>query len=124
MVNWDNYSNFSKYEFDCKETGKNEMEPEFLDKLQELRTLLGKPIIITSGYRAPEHSIEAVKDSPGYHTKGIAADISCWGTDAYDIARLAFQLGFTGIRFSQRKGKPWFIHLDQRPINERHIGSY
>jgi hypothetical protein len=124
VTDWDKYPNFSKGEFDCTQTGENEMSIELLEKLQELRTRLNKPIIVTSGYRSPKHSIEASKPKPGYHSKGIAVDIGCNSQDAYDIVRLAFLIGFTGIRVSQKNGLPRFIHLDLRPIEERHLGSY
>ena len=124
VMDWSKYPNFTKEEFDCKETGENEMRIEMLEKLQELRTRLGRPMVPTSGYRSPRHSIEARKPSPGYHAKGIAVDIGCNSQDAYDIVRLAFLVGFTGIRISQKNGLPRFVHLDLRPIEERHLGSY
>jgi hypothetical protein len=37
-MNWNDYPNFSKEEFDCKHSGKNEMKPDFMDMLQDLRT--------------------------------------------------------------------------------------
>ena len=124
IIDWDKYPNFSKEEFDCKETGENNMQPDFLTKLQELRTLYGKPIIITSGFRSVKHSIEKKKAKGGYHTQGIACDIGCDSQQAYDLVKLAYLVGFTGIRVSQAQGKPRFIHLDLRPIGERHLGSY
>lgn len=37
MINdWSKYPNFKQSEFDCKETGENDMQPEFMDKLQAL----------------------------------------------------------------------------------------
>ena len=60
-MNWSDYPNFSKREFDCKETGLNDMQPEFMRKLQELRDLYGKPMKITSGYRSKFHSAEVKK---------------------------------------------------------------
>jgi zinc D-Ala-D-Ala carboxypeptidase len=50
-MNWDLYKNFSKSEFDCKHTGKNEMRPEFMQVLQEIRIAYNKPMVISSGYR-------------------------------------------------------------------------
>jgi uncharacterized protein YcbK (DUF882 family) len=114
MINWDNYPNFTKAEFDCQETGENNMQPEFMAKLQALRTRYGKPIRISSGYRSKRHTIEAKKPQPGMHTKGLACDIACYPDDAYELVRLAFELRFTGIGVSQVNGKPRFIHLDIR----------
>lgn len=111
-VQWSKYKNFSKREFDCKETGENGMQPFFLDKLQELRDLYGKSMVITSGYRSPKHSIEAKKNVPGTHAKGIACDIRVQGADAHRLVELAMALGFTGIGVSQKNGLARFIHLD------------
>lgn len=60
-INWADYPNFTKSEFNCRHTGKNEMKPEFMKKIQDLRLAYGKPMIITSGYRDPTHPIEAKK---------------------------------------------------------------
>ena len=67
---------FTLEEFNCRVTGDNKMEPEFLQKLDRLRGECGFPFVITSGYRHPiEHPIEANKEVPGTHAQGIAADI-------------------------------------------------
>lgn len=111
MINWDDYPNFSKGEFDCSHTGENAMQPEFMTKLQALRTLYGKPMVVNSGYRSVDHPLEAKKAVKGTHTKGIAADIACNGQEAYKIVHLAMNLGFTGIGVAQ-KGDLRFVHLD------------
>ena len=101
---------FDKSEFNCQYTGENKMLPEFLQELDELRGICNFPFIITSGYRRPDHPIEAAKDSPGTHAQGIAADIAV--TDSarrYTLINYAFQQGFTGIGIADS-----FIHLDLR----------
>ena len=117
-VDWSKYPNFSKAEFDCKHTGKNEMRPEFLDKLQMLRDVLGFPLVVTSGYRDPSHPVEARKSKPGQHSEGIACDIRAPdGATAFKIVESALRLGFTGIGVAQDSGRPRpsrFIHLDIR----------
>lgn len=110
-MNWNDYPNFSKQEFDCKHTGKNEMKPEFMERLQVLRNQYGKPIKISSGYRDITHPIEAKKKRGGAHTTGLAADLAVERGDAHFILDLAFRLGFTGIGV-QQKGSGRFIHLD------------
>ena len=114
MINWETYPNFSKWEFDCKETGENAMQPHFLERLQALRTEYGKPMLIKSGFRSTRHSIEARKPSPGRHSEGIACDIGCNPVAAYEIVALAIKHGFTGIGISQRNGIARFVHLDLR----------
>jgi len=114
MTNWTQYANFEKHEFDCKHTGNNRMQPEFLKKLQALRTEYGRPMRVTSGYRDPEHPIESRKSEPGQHSKGVACDIACWSDEAFKIVDLAFKHGFTGIGISQNSRGARFVHLDIR----------
>lgn len=114
-VNWSNYPNFKKREFDCRHTGRNEMQPKFMDALQALRTEYGKAIIVSSGYRDPSHPVERTKSRPGIHTTGLAADIVVRGAEAYRLIELAIKHGFTGIGV-QQKGDSRYIHLDYAPI--------
>lgn len=87
------------------------MQPEFMAKLQALRTAYGKPMRITSGFRCAEHPIEAKKAQPGAHASGCACDVGVEGADAHRLLTLALQLGFSGIGV-QQKGGGRFIHLD------------
>ena len=110
-MNWSEFPNFSESEFKCKHCGKVEMAPVFMQKLQQLRTAYGKPMVISSGYRCPDHPTEARKSTPGVHSMGIACDVAVQGNDAYNLLSLAFAYGFTGIGVNQ-KGTGRFIHLD------------
>lgn len=110
-MNWNNYPNFTKAEFDCKHSGKNAMRPEFMERLQALRTAYGKPMRVTSGFRDTTHPVEAKKAAPGAHSRGSACDIGCNGQQAYELLKLALAMGFTGIGVNQ-KGSGRFIHLD------------
>ena len=110
-MNWSDYPNFTKDEFDCQETGENEIKPELMDKIQLLRGAFGNPMVISSGFRSVDHSIEKRKPKGGSHTTGLACDIKVQGSDAYKLVRLAYELGFTGIGINQ-KGNSRFIHLD------------
>lgn len=101
---------FKVEDFNCQETGENEMCPDFLQKLDALREVCGFPFIITSGYRSPNHSIEAKKVKPGTHSQGIAADIKVvGGAQRMAIIRNASIMGFNGIGVA--KG---FVHVDTR----------
>ena len=42
---------FTIEEFNCKHTGKNEMDNDFLEKLDLLRSACGFSFEVTSGYR-------------------------------------------------------------------------
>jgi zinc D-Ala-D-Ala carboxypeptidase len=101
---------FKIEEFDCRETGENNMERAFLDLLDELRHSSGFPFVITSGYRSPRHSIESAKPVPGKHAQGIAADIAVSNaSQRHTLLKHAFNLGFTGIGVADT-----YIHLDTR----------
>lgn len=71
--------------FDTKEFESKDGKPSPFDEtvvkrelivlLNAIRSRYGKPIVVTSGYRSPEHNeaVGGVKNS--YHTLGLAADI-------------------------------------------------
>lgn len=107
-ANWPEYPNFSKQEFDCRHTGLNEMQHEFMQKLQALRTEFDRPLRITSGYRHPSHPVERVKGhSRGEHTKGLCADVACVDSATrYRLVALAYKHGFTRIGIAKN-----FLHL-------------
>jgi zinc D-Ala-D-Ala carboxypeptidase len=116
MINWKHYPNFSKAEFDCKETGENKMQPVYMQMIQALRADYGKPMRVTSGYRSPNHSIEARKSTTsGLHPRGLAGDYACDVNTCYEIVALAIKHGFNHIGISQRNGAPRFVHLGYNP---------
>jgi zinc D-Ala-D-Ala carboxypeptidase len=110
-VNWSRYPNFTEEEFRCKHTGRCEMDPGFMERLQALRLDYARPMIITSGYRHISHPAETAKPRPGAHTFGRAADIAVSHADAVRLVVLAEAYGFTGFGIQQNGGRR-FIHLD------------
>lgn len=122
-MDWQKYHPYFKAsEFACRETGKEGVKPEFMDRLLALRLAWGKPMIITSGYRSPEHSREKKKARPGPHTTGLACDVAIGpGADVWDFVKLAMEHGFTGIGVSQKAGLPRFIHID---LLDKRLWSY
>jgi uncharacterized protein YcbK (DUF882 family) len=113
-LDWKRWPNFRREEFTCRcGCDQNEMAPEFMDKLQALRSVYGKPMHITSGYRCPQHPVEKAKMQPGMHTTGFAADVGISGAEAVTLLRLALEAGFRGIGV-QQKGNGRFLHLDLR----------
>jgi len=113
-LDWKRWPNFRREEFTCRcGCDKNEMAPEFMDKLQALRSVYGKPMHITSGYRCPQHPVEREKMKPGMHTTGFACDVGISGAEAVTLLRLALEARFRGIGV-QQKGDGRFLHLDLR----------
>ncbi|MCK5013226.1 MAG: DUF882 domain-containing protein [Candidatus Omnitrophica bacterium] len=90
------------------------MNPEFMEKLVDLREALNSPMRINSAYRTPEHNSRVSSSGlNGPHTTGKAIDIGIAGEPAYHMVLLAMSMGFTGI--GVRQSGDWngrFIHLD------------
>lgn len=107
-MDWSKYPNFTADEFRCKHTGREGMQPEFMARLQALRTEYGKPIKVTSGYRHPTHPVEARKQrSDGEHTRGLCCDIACAdGRARFELVSLALKHGFTRIGIAKT-----FVHI-------------
>ena len=104
------YKYFKIEDFDCQETGNNEMKPAFVRRLDALREACGFPFYISSGYRDPSHSIEKVKAKPGKHSEGIAADIVVnGGVQRRQVVEQALAMGFGGIGVAKT-----FVHVDTR----------
>jgi zinc D-Ala-D-Ala carboxypeptidase len=102
---------FTSEEMACSHSGIEAMNPEFMEKLTQLRADWGQPMVITSAYRHSTHPIEAAKEKPGTHASGRAVDIAIQGEDAYALLCAALGHGFTGIGVKQ-KGQGRFLHLD------------
>ncbi len=104
---------FKIEEFDCQETGENAMDTGFLKVLEHLREVCDFPFTITSGYRSPNHSIEAAKVAAGKklgtHAQGIAADIKVSG----GAERLAIVKHASAMGMSVGVAKT-FVHVDTR----------
>lgn len=99
---------FTEDEMRCKcGCGQCKMNEHFMDLLDSLRAAIGKPLVVTSGYRCPEHD-KAIGGS-GNHTTGFAVDLSVTDSNLrYLVVKTALELGFTRIGVARA-----FIHLDR-----------
>ena len=100
---------FKIEDFDCKETGENEISVDFIHALDQLRAACKFPFVVTSGYRSKEHSVEKRKQNPGTHAQGIAADIKVsGGAQRLSIVKHASAMGMSvGVAKT-------FVHVDIR----------
>lgn len=101
---------FKLREFSSKDGSKEiKLDYRLVKKLQELRDWIGQPILITSGYRSPNHNTKVGGAKASQHLLGTAADIQIKGIDPKTVAKYAQELGFTGIGIY-----PNFTHVDVR----------
>lgn len=111
---------FSLEEVRCKETGTLPPVRLFdsapfallVSLLNEIRG--DEPLVITSWYRNPDHSIERAKPHPGVHTTGLAVDMALRGERALSACRAFLRPAYAdwlGLGVSQ-KGSWRFIHAD------------
>ncbi|MBA43607.1 MAG: peptidase M15 [Magnetococcales bacterium] len=115
---WKELTHFKPHEFDSPDvpgSAEKGMSEEFMRRLQMLRNLYRKPMLITSGLRTPEYNKKIGGAPASMHVQGKAADILVSGADAYELLGLALTVGFKGVGISQKgPHNSRFIHLDLR----------
>ena len=78
---------FKVKEFACKDGSPVVFIDEYLVTILDiLRNKLGKPVIITSGYRTPEWNKKCDGAKYSYHMRGMAADIRVDGMTPKEVA--------------------------------------
>ena len=88
-------------------------------KLELVRKALGKPILITSGYRCPALNAKVGGVATSAHTKGLAVDFhSSYGTPKEICQRLID----AGVQFDKliQEHNQW-VHIGFSPSNNRQI---
>lgn len=94
----------SKY---FKEIEEN-MNADFLNKLDEARERAGIPFVINSAYRSPEHNAKIGGKPNSSHIKGLAVDISVTNSrQRFIVLNALLEVGFTRIGIADT-----FIHVD------------
>ncbi|WMS41869.1 D-Ala-D-Ala carboxypeptidase family metallohydrolase [Acuticoccus sp. MNP-M23] len=103
------WPNFSPPEIACRGTGKLLVNEPALDELQALRDRLGKPLIVRSAYRSPEHNRAVGGATRSKRLDGAAFDITMANHDPVAFEAAAREVGFIRFGFYPRSG---FIHVD------------
>ena len=109
--------NFSRIEVQCPcGCGANLINPFLIEKLQKVRNIIGRPIVITSGVRCEffNASINSSMNSshiPDGYGIGNAVDIACTNSkDRYELVELSQKffnrIGISGGSYGG------FVHLD------------
>lgn len=108
---------FKVREFACRDSSQVVfIDTHLVAILDILRNKIGKPVIITSGYRTPEWNKKCNGAKYSYHMRGMAADIRVDGISAKELANKLNELvpdecGIivykTWVHFDVRRGKKY-----------------
>ena len=113
---------FSSHEFESQDAPEGSLQlisVELVNRLEKLRSQLGKPLYITSAYRSTAHQRrirgEGLKTSKNTstHELGMAVDISLYGHDTLKLIQLCEDL-FQAVGIAKT-----FIHVDVRDDKKR-----
>lgn len=87
------------------------MKWSLVSKLDSIRSTIGRPMVVISGYRTLEHNAEVGGVDSSAHTEGYAADIACRDSRLrLLIIQAALNIGISRIGIGSS-----FIHLDTDP---------
>lgn len=106
------WPHFSPEELACRGTGMLEIHEPSLDKLEALRGVLGKPMIVQSAYRSPQHNKAVGGAKHSQHLIARAFDISMANHDPEVFEKAARAVGFTGFGTYPAQN---FMHIDTGP---------
>lgn len=88
--------------------GASPMDRAFMYKMNVLRAILGKRIIVNSGFRCTVHNKNVGGSPNSKHMLGIAMDVYSPDCSLKDIEKVCIQLGLYHIMYDT------FIHIDDR----------
>ena len=111
MSEW-RWPDFSPQEMASRGDGELMVDYATMDKLQALRTLCGRPIIITSAYRSDIHNKNVGGAKGSKHKEAKAYDVRMDNHDPYVFFEQAKQCGFTGFGGYRKQN---FMHIDTGP---------
>ena len=102
------YRYFQPHEVACKGTGQILINEMALAALDNLRTLLGHSVSLSSAYRSSYHNAKVGGAPRSSHLEGHAFDVRLKGKDKETIRKVAEQVGFKGFGMRYQT----FIHID------------
>ena len=113
-------THFTEAELSCRCGCGKMVEEDLLVRLEALRRIVNRPLIITSGARCEEYNRKIGGKPKSWHLHGLAVDVACTNTwDRFALIHAAQQLGFNGIGIAEN-----FIHLDLRPVDVGRVWLY
>lgn len=112
---------FNSSEFDCPCTYEDctftLILKSHLDWLEKQRDRVGKPFVITSGFRCPRHNKDVGGAVKSQHLRGTATDIQIRGLTALEASVKLDSADGLGVYQN-------FVHVDSRGHRARWVGSY
>ena len=111
--------NFSRAEFACKcGCGFDDISIDLVERLQIIRDLSGKQVVVSSGCRCESHNACQGGSRSSSHLIGVAVDIVCPSAhDRFELTQLLI------YKFARIGLHSCFIHVDMdlRPFKSRNI---
>ena len=119
------FKHFKLEEFKCSETGENDISLFFVANLDALREACGFPFIVTSGFRSVNHSKEVVKEKPGMHTLGLAADIAVnGGSQRFQLVKKAIEEGIEPEIIPGPSALTYAVSACALPVSDFHFVGF
>lgn len=115
------WPNFTPQEMASKREGELLIDEASMDKLQKLRNLLGKPLLITSAYRSAAHNAAVKGAKNSQHRLGKAFDVVMTNQDPAFFEEAAKSVGFTGFGHYPKSN---FMHIDTGKARRWNDGSW
>jgi zinc D-Ala-D-Ala carboxypeptidase len=115
------WPSFSPQEMASRCEGELMIDPTAMDRLQKLRTRLGKPLIINSAYRSEAHNRRVKGAKNSQHRLAKAFDVRMDNHNPHTFERAARECGFTGFGHYPKSG---FMHIDIGPARRWNDGAW
>lgn len=100
------WKSFSPQEVACPCCGEIYNDVISMNAIQEVRNIIGKPILLNSAHRCGIHNAK-VGGAPMSMHKKLAFDISLRNHDKYELLEACKRVGFKGYGYYQT-----FLHVD------------
>ena len=101
---------FKLREFQCRCCGLVKLSPRLLQMLETLREEARMPLVVTSGYRCPDHNRRVGGAAHSLHLDGCAADILAAPEAQKRLFAMARSIGFSQVICGDHKK---YLHLGQ-----------
>ena len=109
---------FSRAELSCKcGCGLCNVRPQLLARLDQVRELLGRPLIITSASRCAKHNEDSGGEVDSAHLDGWATDCAISNsTERFNLIATLIRIGVTRIGVGR-----YFVHFDLDPAKPQNV---